>query len=261
MVVMRSAIPRSILLLFLLAAAASAALGTSLADAAYERANWIFEHVTRAEYRHLARPARDQVRVHGEERCVARTDCSGFISHVLAEVAPHAYRAVRRMQPHAPYPQAKTYAEFFGRLPADAPRDGWVRVARVQDLRRGDIIAWEKGGSHEDHGGRGNSGHVMMVVDPPGAPTDATVRGRRLQYVAILVLDSSSVYHFPPETLPPLADQDHRDGLGKGFVRIALGDDGQPVGYWEGTYWGEGQKRIHGPSMSPLIAFARLAER
>ena len=43
-----------------------------------------------------------------------------------------------------------------------------------------------------------------------------------------------------------------------GNVRIILSADNAPIGYWEGTYWGEGQKQISGPTFTNLVRFARM---
>ena len=50
----------------------------------------------------------------------------------------------------------------------------------------------------------------------------------------------------------------HRDGVGKGVVRIILDQSNRPIGYWEGTYWYEGGKEIRNPTLTESIAFARL---
>ncbi len=79
-----------------------------------------------------------------------------------------------------------------------------------------------------------------------------------LRYVQIHVIDSSSVYHFAPEQLPPKAYKKHRNGLGLGGIRIILSESGAPIGYWEGTYWGEGEEPVKGPTLSNLVRFARM---
>lgn len=229
----------------------------SLEDRAYNLADNIFNEARVVHYEHLHEPASEQVH-RKDGTVVSRNDCSGFISYILFSVAPKHYRQIREMQPERDYPQAKTYARFFHHLSADESHDGWVGVRSVSDLRRGDIIAWEKGQTSTNHSGKGNSGHVMMVRNTPGSPERIMHQGRNLLLVNVPVLDSSSVYHFPPEELPPSAEQSHRDGLGKGDIKLLLDEQGKPIGYWEGTYWGEGQKDVRKPSFSDMIGFGRL---
>jgi cell wall-associated NlpC family hydrolase len=235
----------------------SSQAATELAQKAYECGDWVFNHATKVHYEHKQKKAAAQVRVDGD-RCLSNNDCSGFISYVLRTVAPEHYAPIREMQDQRAYPQAKTYAHFFGRLSPDRPFKGWIGLRSYRDLRRGDIIAWEKGGSNADHGGHGNSGHVMMVIDPPSEITEGEFGGRLVHYVSVFVLDSSSVVHFPPEKLPPNAYLNHRDGLGKGYIRLVIAEDSRVIGYWEGSYWGEGHKDITKPSYSDEVHFGRL---
>jgi hypothetical protein len=170
------------------------------------------------------------------------------------------YRAVAALQPGRPYPQAKSYARFFAGLREGNPERGWLKIVNPRDLKRGDIMAWEKQpvGYAKPGRRRGNSGHVMMVIDAPGEVEIEEVEGKPLRFLSVRVIDSSSVVHFPPEELPPLCAQNARDGLGIGYVRLVLDGGLKPIGYWEGTYWGEGRKAINHPSYSDTVAFARL---
>jgi hypothetical protein len=83
---------------------------------------------------------------------------------------------------------------------------------------------------------------------------------KTIRCVTIHVLDSSSVSHFGKQQLPPKAQppQQQRDGVGIGDIRLVLDRDGTPNRYWEGSYWGEGQREIKAPSKSTDIHFARL---
>lgn len=228
-----------------------------IAERAYEKAEWVFEHAADVKYEHYHHIAKEQVRDESGA-LICRNDCSGFISYIIHTVAPKHYTPIREAQRQHPYPQAKIYANFFGSLHPTEPRDGWLQIDNALDLRRGDFIAWEKGESKIDHGGHGNSGHVMMVRDRPEEPAEERIEGKVCRLISIPVIDSSSVRHFAPETLPPNARQSQRDGLGKGTVRILLNGENKAIGYWEGTFWGEGQKEIHHPTKSGNIFFARM---
>ncbi|HEY6332077.1 MAG TPA: hypothetical protein VI756_22300 [Blastocatellia bacterium] len=264
--------------------AAGAFQASTLAGTAFSVADGVFMKAKVVSYKHLQDEAANQVRVI-DDKLTAQTDCSGFISYVLGKSAPMHYKAVmefarrryvddqkqkglvaRDGMPF--YPDAKDYADFFATLDSNTPKHGWISVDSVWDLQQGDIIAWGK----DNWDGKGNSGHVAMVIEPPstqlvGAAVkekkpDGTEAEMTVNCVNIHVLDSSADYHFPTENLPPQARpaQKHRDGLGKGYVRLVLDSNGRPVKYWEGFYSGEAQKAINAPSKSTDIHFARLMD-
>lgn len=223
----------------------------SASERIYEEAEQIFQKATSTHYRHNKLPASEQLGFADGTECSVDTDCSGFVSYVLNKVAAPQYEPIRRMQIDRAYPQAKSFALFFKQLSDTSASSGWQRVSKYSDLKRGDLIAWEK---PRDPGPRGNTGHVMFVVDAP-APIEVT-EGKR--YVSILVLDCSSVTHFAPETLPPNTHQTVRNGLGRGSIRLLLDENDNPIGYWEGNYSAEKDRQILKPSLSDNIGFARL---
>lgn len=224
----------------------------SAADKIFNKAESLLGTVKDVHYEHLHSAANQQV-----DGNIAHNDCSGFVSYLLAKYAPAQYSAIASEQPDKNYPQAKIYAQFFNTLSAaQSSHAGWLKVDNFRDLKRGDFIAWAK---QVVPGQKpGNSGHVAIVAEPPGDVAETTVNEKQVRFIALKVIDSSSVDHFPPDTLPPNAGQKHRDGLGEGFVRIIVDADNHPIGYWEGTYWNEGDKPIKGPSYTPTIGFARL---
>lgn len=242
-----------------LATTAGAATGDSIspADRLFERADWVFNNAEQVHYGHRKAPALRQVRSYSNGRCHADTDCSGFVSYVLSEF-PKQYEAIRKLQPERKYPQAKVYLQFFNELKGDVPTDGWLRVVRINELKRGDLIAWRKPQPADGVKKKSNTGHVAIVIENKGPVEEAEISGKKLRFQSVNVIDSSSVRHFQPEILPPLSSMAHRDGLGKGVVRIILDDADRPIGYWEGTYWYEGKKEISKPTLTESIAFARL---
>lgn len=224
---------------------ASSALGLQ----ALNLAESIFDQASVVRYVHRHVPASEQVFTDSDGTIEARTDCSGFISYIVHAVAPRHYSAIRQREPDASYPQAEIWARFFNTLDSTTARDGWLAIPNWENLEPGDFIAWEEGNANST-----NTGHVMMVVSRPSAPQQSD----GVRYVEIPVIDSSTCYHFAPEHLPPKAGQDHRNGLGVGCIRIVLSADDRPIGYWAGTYWGEGDKPINGPTQSKLVRFARM---
>jgi len=221
----------------------------TLGERALSLAESVFDRATTVRYSHHEVPASRQITTDGGDNVQVVTDCSGFISYLVHSVAPRHYAAVRSREPGHSYPQAKVWANFFTELDSDQAHDGWIRVEKWKDLRPGDIVAWKEGKSSSS-----NTGHVMMVANAPGNVQES--KGYR--YVEVPVIDASSVYHFPPEHLPPKAYQKHRNGLGVGCIRIVLSNEDTPIGYWEGSYWGEGEKEIDHPTMSKVIGFGRM---
>ena len=242
-----------------LATAVGAQAGESIspADKIYERADWVFNNAEQVHYGHRKAPALLQVKSYSNGRCDADTDCSGFVSYVLSDF-PKQYEAIRKLQPERKYPQAKIYMQFFNELKRDVPTDGWLRVERINDLKRGDLIAWRKPQPPDGVKKKSNTGHVAIVIENKGPVEETEVDGKKVRFQSVNVIDSSSVKHFQPELLPPLSSMPHRDGLGKGVVRIILDESNRPIGYWEGTYWYEGKKEIRKPTLTESIAFARL---
>lgn len=222
----------------------------SLGQRALKVAMAVFEHAQSVDYCHREVRAADQVITADDGTVDARTDCSGFISYVVHKVAPRHYSIVRSREPGHNYPQAKIWARFFCNLDTEHAQDGWLGLGgRWQNLEPGDFIAWKEGNANAK-----NTGHVMMVASKPGQ----VQQENGYRFIEVPVIDSSSVYHFAPEYLPPESHQKHRNGLGMGRVRILLSETGSPIGYWEGTYWGEGQKDITHPTLSNAIGFGRL---
>ncbi len=230
--------------------AAEDASGETLGERALHLAESVFNRATVVRYSHHQVPAANQISADGGNDLKALTDCSGFISYLVHTVAPRHYTVVRSREPGHSYPQAKVWATFFTEMDDDQVHDGWIRIRRWRDLKPGDIIAWKAGKAKAG----GNTGHVMMVQRAP-----ATVQeSNGYRYIEVSVIDASSVYHFAPESLPPRAHQKHRNGLGVGCIRIVLSNDDTPIGYWEGSYWGEGDKEITHPTMSNVIGFGRM---
>lgn len=230
---------------------------TSPSERIFERADWVFNNAEQVHYGHRQTSAVKQVKSFSNGRCEADTDCSGFVSYVLSEF-PRQYEAIRILQPERKYPQAKIYMQFFNALKSDVPISGWMKVNQIADLRRGDFIAWKKPQPADGVKRKSNTGHVAIVIDRQGPIEETQIDGKTIRYQSINVIDSSSVKHFQPEQLPPLSMMPHRDGVGKGVVRIILDGSNRPIGYWEGTYWYQGSKEIRKPTFTESIAFARL---
>jgi hypothetical protein len=231
----------------------------------YSNARSVFQRASEVHYQHEKGDSEDSQVVDTETQCKALCDCSGLVSYLLQTTSPKHYAAVKDFYARSGHPLASTYEKFFASLSSSQATRGWWGLASYKELRRGDLIAWKKpsptpppAGTAAPSTKKGNTGHVMIVEDVASEIQHGSANGQDFLYVNIPVIDSSSVDHFPPEQLPPKAHQNHRDGIGRGTVRLLLNDSGRPIGYWEGTYWGEGNKEIKKPSYTSDIAFARL---
>ena len=227
----------------------------ALAEHIYDKAEEIFEHTTFSCYEHLHEGAQEQVQqIAGSYQIT--TDCSGFVSYVVRSVAPEHY-AVLRVRTRSSYPHAKIFATFFRQLTKESSANGWLGINSLQDLQHGDLIAWAAP-LNKQTGKHRNTGHVMIVVDPPQKIRTEIVRGSPVHFVDVYVIDSSSVEHFSPQVLPPLMHQQYRSGIGKGNIRLVIDQNSNVIGYWEGTFSHEKNRAILGPTYTDKIGFARL---
>jgi len=106
-------------------------------------------------------------------------DCSELVSNMLRESAPEHYARIPK-DAHLPYPGALEFADYFESLAFDEGNgwhrrreiddalvyeafQGWRRVERLAEVRRGDVIAWKF--AHAAPGA--DTGHVLLVADEP----------------------------------------------------------------------------------------------
>lgn len=246
--------------LLLLALLATQVAGATVGERMLAEGSNIFARATAVSYRHLNAPGSAQLRCLPQGDWISSNDCSGFVSFLLQRCAPRAYASVLAGETKYKHVRAITYAKFFQGLETNRTTTGWQRVASWRELRPGDVIAWASLPRTNSEHQIKSAGHVAVIAQTPTGPRDETADGKKYRCLSLTVLDSSSVRHFPPETFPPHAGQSARNGLGFGVVRLLLDEHDQPCGYWEGTWWGEGQSPIRRPTHSPLIGFGRLAE-
>lgn len=246
----------SLLVLGLLCASRAWAGGAE----AFAVATNVFAHTVASCYRHLNAPGAEQVKTNAQGACLSSNDCSGFVSYVLSQCAPRSLAAVQALDKGYKHPRARFYAAFFQSLETNRTANGWQAVADWRDLKVGDFVAWASAPRTNTTGKVNRSGHVAIVAEPPGTPQVESVAGKPEKFVTIRVIDSSSVKHFPPEVFPPLARQTERNGLGFGNIKLWLDEHDKVIGYWEGTWWGEGKKEIRRPSHGLALGFGRVVD-
>jgi hypothetical protein len=155
-----------------------------------------------------------------EKGGVYRFDCSGMAQWVLRRAAPVAAITMAHGLPQRPL--ARDFQRRIARAPLDRDRGGWRRVARVDELAPGDVVAWVKPVELDSP----NTGHVAFVLLPP-----VLAPGYENAYL-VRIADSSRLLH----------DKDTRVGRsGFGFGTILLvtdPDTGAPTAYgWVGLRW------------------------
>ncbi|MEA3434914.1 MAG: hypothetical protein U9R43_00510 [Thermodesulfobacteriota bacterium] len=108
----------------------------------------------------------------------------------------------------------------------------WQRIPRLLDAMPGDFIAWRKLAVPK----KGNSGHIVMIMEKPVEEKDGTVR--------IVVFDSSKSTH-AKDSRPK-----GTSGVGIGTMWFSVDKTGAPVSY----FWSSRKKK---PKNLP-IAIGRL---
>jgi len=144
-------------------------------------------------------------------------DCSGMAAWLLRRAAPVALRALASSRP-----VARDFVTAIERAPTTRARNGWQRIARIDDVRPGDVFAWRRPRGLPSK----NTGHVGFVVDRPlpvpGIPGAWAVR----------IADSTSSYHQDDSR-----SHDDDGGFGIGTLVFLTDGKGRATSYgWAGTY-------------------------
>jgi hypothetical protein len=151
-----------------------------------------------------------------ERRGIYEFDCSGMVDWILQKSAPIARSSSSAGLEHRPL--AVDFYRRIARAPFDGERGGWRQVARLEDARPGDVIAWIKPPIIPSP----NTGHVAVIVlDPVRVPghDDAFL---------VRVADSTSLLHQDDTRVG-------RNGFGLGTILVLTDDAGAPARYgWVG---------------------------
>jgi hypothetical protein len=155
--------------------------------------------VTRYSHRTLIDP----------DRSICEVDCSGFVVALLKQTSPKHLKqiATRHKRPLA----EDFYAAFSA--PNGAGPAGWQPVKHLQNVERGDVIAWLK----QERQPGDNTGHVMLVERKPMADAPNQFRVR--------VLDSTAHGHGSDSRV------EGKSGIGEGTLWLDVDGEGRPIGY------------------------------
>jgi len=144
-------------------------------------------------------------------RGICEVDCSGFVATVLAAVSPEHLKAIPLRKAGRKRPLAEDFYAAFAAQQGSVP--GWQAVTQVQDARPGDCIAWWK----QEHKKGENTGHVMLIAEPPVLQQPGNWR--------IRILDSTASPH-AADTRP-----EGKTGLGSGVIWLDVDANGRILGY------------------------------
>lgn len=158
-------------------------------------------------------------------------DCSAMAAWMLRKVAPKARKAMDKGRP-----VARDFYRKIKRSPTRRTQDGWRRIADIEDVRAGDMFAWERPKGFPSK----NTGHVGFAIEAPKPVPDwpgaYTVR----------IVDATSLPHESDTRAPDGA------GIGEGTILFLTDGEGRGIGYgWHGN-------RSRGVILT-RIGFARLS--
>jgi len=138
-------------------------------------------------------------------------DGGAFLGLLLESVAPEHLAAIPKSS-NERYPHALDVYEFLsGHLP-----HGWQRVLRLEDVQRGDVIAWHTG---KAAAGCQDTAHVLVAAQPPAF--------HRAGHVwSLYVYDSSDVAHYDDSREK---SGKYHSGVGAGTVRFKVDSSGAPA--------------------------------
>jgi CHAP domain len=168
-----------------------------------------------------------------EETGSLKCDCSGLVGYVLRDQFPEAYLSLRGKEASwRGRPLAVTFYETFTAAEAKKSNGRWHHVAKLMDVKPGDILAWRK---DELKKGR-TTGHVAVVSGVPMLEKDGRVRLR--------VIDSTNNPH-SNDTRPAKTS-----GVGSGDIYFTMDQEGRPSGFYV----------RNGILSQQALAFARLVD-
>jgi hypothetical protein len=167
-------------------------------------------------------------------------DCSGFVGYALSGAAPAAWaEIVEATAGRNGRPLAKQFEGFFESISSEPTHMHWRRVARLRDLRPGDIVAWLKPVDVSSK----NTGHIVVVHG------EVTPQTERPGAFLVPIADSTSVPHGHGDS----RQSARATGLGTGTLVLVGDAGGAPVAYrWSlGSRSREHECRISMARLSP----------
>ena len=140
-------------------------------------------------------------------------DCSGYLEYLIDQTSLKHIQLIRNSTTRK-RPLAADFHKFFVAQPThmDKKVDGWIRVSRLADARRGDIISWSLTNSATR-----DTGHVVTVANDPVQVDEETL--------AVNVYDSSFIKHFDDSRIQGTSIH---AGIGSGTLHFVVNAAGAP---------------------------------
>jgi hypothetical protein len=163
-------------------------------------------------------------------------DCVGFVSYALQQSAPQAWASVVSVCGirKGYFPSPPLYQRFFTGL-AETPQPGWQGIAKVSELRPGDIVSW-------DLKTKTAVGHAIVIASIPRAEADGVWVVEVYDSTAAPHLDDSRSGDSRAQAIQPGG---RRSGLGHGVMALIA----DPVsGTLIGHRWSPKAKTIIAPT-------------
>lgn len=147
-------------------------------------------------------------------------DCSGFVCHILQKKAPLALIALP-VDKHHTHARAQNFYDYFKSLQSLPPQKEWMPISGMNELERGDIIAWKYDPSLQ----KKDTGHVVIASEKPVLEEPNLYRVR--------VIDASKGKHANDTRAKEV------DGIGSGDMWFRVDENDQPIG----IYWSDKAKK------------------
>ncbi|MEM6989620.1 MAG: hypothetical protein AAF721_03960 [Myxococcota bacterium] len=142
-------------------------------------------------------------------------DCSGMVAWMLRRAAPAARKALDKGRP-----VARDFYRHIRRAPTKRAKNGWKRLAHIEDVQPGDVFAWQRPPNFPSK----STGHVGFAVERP-RPVEEWPGAYTLR-----ILDATSLRH-DDDTRPRGGD----GGWGEGTILFMTDGAGHGTAYgWFG---------------------------
>jgi len=180
----------------------------------------------------------------GSDESYAYTDCSGFLNGLFQHVYGFDATVLAKWLGVDARKTGPTANRYYWAI---MEQRGFQRIARIDDIRPGDIMAISYPGDKR------NTGHVMLVRAVPEKMDPAVPRVEKTEQWKVSVMDSTVSPHGRQDTRCR-SNGFCRSGVGSGEIRLYVNDAGEIEGY----AWSMVPKSKFIPSVRRPLAVGRF---
>jgi hypothetical protein len=149
-------------------------------------------------------------------------DCSGLVYSLLGRARSESLAQMIKTVGNKKRPLSEDFALSI------LKERGFQRITRIQDVRPGDIFAWEWV-SFLDNKTTGNTGHTMVIDSIPIKIKPRSPFIAQTEQFELWVIDSSDGIWSPDDTRN-ISKDEKLQGLGRGRFRVYVSAEGSVVG-------------------------------